>query len=324
MSKVLLTGATGFIGHHLVDLLKSEGFDVRCLVRKTSNISNLVGKVEFVYGEVTSPESLEEAVKSVDYVVHLAGVVKALNPEGYYRVNTQGTINLFNAILKSNPNIKRFVFISSQAASKPSEVPIKENEPSAPVTSYGKSKLEAEKFLNQNSDKLPITIIRPSAVYGPGDKEFLPVYKMISKGIEILVKGGRTKISFVYVKDLVKSIYLAMLSEKTVGKTYFSCHPEVIELIDFYKAIEEALGKKFVLRIKVPVPVMYFAAMVNTGIAKLLRTPAMFNFEKVNELTNSWVASPEEIIKDTSMKYEYDIKAGVRETIAWAKENKLV
>jgi len=187
MSKVLLTGATGFIGHHLVDLLKSEGFDVRCLVRKTSNISKLVGKVEFAYGEVTSPESLEEAVKGVDYIVHLAGVVKALNPEGYYRVNTQGTINLFNATLKNNQNIKRFVFISSQAASRPSETPIKENEPSAPVTSYGKSKLETEKFLNQNSDKLPVTIIRPSAVYGPGDKEFLPVYQMINKGIEVLV-----------------------------------------------------------------------------------------------------------------------------------------
>ena len=324
MGKVLLTGATGFIGNHLVDLLRSEGFDVRCLVRKTSNISNLVGKVEFVYGEVTSPESLEEAVRGVDYVVHLAGVVKALNSEGYYKVNTQGTINLFNATLKNNPSVKRFVFVSSQAASRPSEIPISEVEPSAPVTSYGKSKLEAERFLNQNLDKLPITIIRPSAVYGPGDKEFLPVYQMISKGIEVLVKGGRTKVSFVYVKDLVRSIYLAMISEKTVGKTYFSCHPEVVQLMDFYRAIEEALGKKFVLRIRVPVPIMYFAAAINTGIAKLLRTPAMFNFEKVNELTNSWVASPEEIIKDTSMKYEYDIKAGVRETIAWAKENKLV
>jgi len=324
MSKVLLTGATGFIGHHLVDLLKSEGFDVRCLVRKTSNISKLVGKVEFAYGEVTSPESLEEAVKGVDYIVHLAGVIKALNPEGYYRVNTQGTINLFNATLKNNQNIKRFVFISSQAASRPSETPIKENEPSAPVTSYGKSKLETEKFLNQNSDKLPVTIIRPSAVYGPGDKEFLPVYQMINKGIEVLVKGGKTKLSFVYAKDLVKSIYLAMLSEKTIGKTYFSCHPEVIQLIDFYKAIEEALGKKFVLKIRMPVSLMYFTASINTGIAKLLRTPAMFNFEKVNELTNSWVASPEEIIKDTSMKYEYDIKTGVKETITWAKENKLI
>ncbi|MCX8028949.1 MAG: SDR family NAD(P)-dependent oxidoreductase [Brevinematales bacterium] len=322
--RVLITGATGFIGHHLVDLLYKEGFKIKCLVRKTSNVAKIKDKVELVYGEVTVPSSLENAVKDVDYVIHSAAVVKALTKDEYYRVNTNGTINLFEAVLNYNPRIKRFVFISSQAASRPSDIPIREEVVSNPVTSYGKSKLEAEKFLENNIDKVPITIIRPSAVYGPGDREFLPVYQMVNKGVEILVKKGKTKLSLVYVKDLVKSIFLAMVSDKTIGKKYFSTYPESVYLADFYREIEKALGKKFVLRIHVPVSVLYGVSFVNTVISRLLRVPSMFNFEKVNEIKESWVCSSENLIRDVNMKYEYSLSQGVEETISWARDNKLL
>lgn len=322
--KVLLTGASGFIGYHLVELLYNEGFEIICLVRKTSKVEQIKNKVKLVYGEVTIPSSLDEAVKGVDYIIHAAGTVKAISPKHYFDINTQGTVNLFNAVLKNNPNLKRFVYISSQAASKPSEIPISEDSESYPVTSYGKSKLEAEKFLEKNYHKLPITIIRPSAVYGPYDKEFLPVYKMVNSGIEILVKGGKTKLSMVYVKDLVKSIFLAMLSEKTIGKKYFSAHPKSIYLYEFYDAIRKSLGKKFVLKIPVPVPLLYTFALFNTTFSKIINKPSMFNFEKVNEIKNSWVCSSENLIKDINMSYEYDIERGVEETIKWLKDNKLI
>lgn len=322
--KVLITGASGFIGYHLVDFLHKEGFKIKCLVRKTSNVKNIADKSELVYGEITVPESLPDAVKDVDYIIHGAAVVKALSSSEYYKVNTLGTINLFKAVLTNNPNLKRFVYISSQAASSPSETPISEDYPSSPVTSYGKSKLEAERFLEENYDKIPITIIRPSAVYGTYDKEFLPVYKMIKYGFEILVKGGKTKLSMVYVKDLVKSIFLAMTSEKTISKKYFSAHPEVIYLSDFYREIEKALGKKFVLRVPIPVSLLYLLALLNTSLSKITRKPSMFNYDKINEIKNSWVCSPENIVKDTGMRYEYPISIGVPETIKWALENKLI
>lgn len=322
--KVLLTGASGFVGHHLVELLYNEGFEIRCLVRKTSKIDEIKDKVKLVYGDVTTPSSLDEAVKDIDYIIHLAGLVKATNSQQYYQVNTLGTINLFNAVLNNNPNIKRFVYISSQAASSPSEIPIKENTPPNPVTSYGKSKLETEKFLEQNLNKIPITIIRPSAVYGPYDKEFLPVYKLINKGFEILVRGGKTKISMVYAKDLAKSIFLAMLSEKTIGKKYFSAHPTPIYLYEFYNSIKKALGKKFTIKIPIPIPLLYTFAFVNTIFSKIVNQPSMFNFEKVNEIKNSWVCSPENLINDTGMVYEYDIERGIEETIKWALDKKLI
>ncbi len=323
--RVLITGASGFVGYHLVDFLSKEGFEIFCLVRKTSNVERIKDKVKLLYGEVTVPSSLEEAVKGVDYIIHAAGLVKSVRKKDYFDVNTQGTINILNATLKYNPKIKKFVYISSQAASRPSKEEIKEDIPSSPVTSYGKSKLASEKFIEENfMDKLPITIIRPSAVYGPYDKEFLPVYKMINNGIEILVKGGKTKLSMVYVKDLVKSVFLSMISEKTTGKKYFSAHPQSVYLIDFYKAIEKSLGKKFVLRIPVPIPILYTLAFLNTILSKVINKPSMFNFEKVNEIKNSWVCSPENIIKDTGMKYEYDIEKGVEETIKWLKDEKLL
>ncbi|MGC8869765.1 MAG: NAD-dependent epimerase/dehydratase family protein [Brevinematia bacterium] len=322
--KVLITGASGFIGKHLVDLLHSEKFEIRCLVRKTSNVKEIEDKVKLVYGEITIPNSLPDAVKDVDYIIHMAGLVKALDTEKYYKVNTQGTINLFEATLKHNPKIKKFVYISSQAASSPSEIPISEDFPSSPVTSYGKSKLESEKFLEKNYDKLPITIIRPSAVYGPYDKEFLSVYQLINFGFEPLVKGGKTKISLVYVKDLVKSIYLATISNKTIGKKYFSANPEPVYIIDFYKEIEKQLGKRFVLRVPIPISILYTSAFLNTLISKLTNQTSMFNFEKVNEIKNSWVCSPQRIIQDTGMKYEYSLEKGLEETIKWAKDNKLL
>ncbi|MFN4245886.1 MAG: NAD-dependent epimerase/dehydratase family protein, partial [Brevinematia bacterium] len=233
--------------------------------------------------------------------------------------------NFLSHVYLYNPNIKRFVYISSQAASRPSKEEIKEDEPPSPVTSYGKSKLASEKIIEEHFlKKLPITIIRPSAVYGPYDKEFLPVYKMINKGIEILVKGGKTKISMVYVKDLVKSIFLAMTSEKTIGKKYFSAHPESVYLIDFYKSIEKALNKKFVLRIPIPIPLLYTFAFINTMFSKLIKKPSMFNFEKVNEIKNSWVCSPNNLINDTGMEYEYNIERGVEETIKWLKDRNLL
>lgn len=322
--KVLLTGASGFVGHHLVELLHKEGFEIRCLVRKTSKVEEIKDKVKLVYGEITIPESLNDAVKGVDYIIHLAGLVKATTPKKYYEVNTQGTINLFNATLNNNPNIKRFVYISSQAASSPSEIPIKEDFPSNPVTSYGKSKLATEKFLEENLNKLPITIIRPSAVYGPYDKEFLPVYQIINKGFEILVKGGKTKISMVYAKDLAKSIFLAMLSDKTIGKKYFSAHPQPVYLYEFYNSIKKALGKKFTIKIPIPVPILYTFAFVNTVFSRIVNQPSMFNFEKVNEIKNNWVCSPENLINDTGMVYEYDLDRGIEETIKWALDKKLL
>ncbi|MEN2998923.1 MAG: NAD(P)-dependent oxidoreductase [Brevinematia bacterium] len=322
--RILITGASGFIGHHLVELLHKEGFEIKCLVRKTSKVDEIKDKVKLVYGEVTIPSSLEEAVKDVDYIIHAAGVVKAVSSKHYYLVNTQGTINLFNATLRFNPNIKRFVFISSQAASAPSTEPISEGFPPSPVTSYGKSKLASEKFLEENLSKLPITIIRPCSVYGPYDKEFLPIYKMINLGVELLVKGGKTKLSMVYVKDLAKSILLAMTSETTIGKKYFSAHPEVVYLSDFYKLIEKALGKKFVLRIPTPVSLLYFFSVFTTLFSRITNHPIMFNLEKVNELKNSWVCSSENLIRDTGMKYEYNLETGVEETIKWLKEKKLL
>ena len=169
--KVLITGASGFLGKHIVRRLYDEGYEVLAMVRKSSNVDGIEGKAKFVYGDLERIEELKGEVRDIDYIIHSAAVVKALSSQDYYKYNFEPTVDLAQLALDL-PNLKRFVFISSQAAGRPSRMPISEEIKSTPVTSYGKSKLKAEQYLSK-IDELPWTVLRPAAVYGPGDKEFI-------------------------------------------------------------------------------------------------------------------------------------------------------
>ena len=223
-SKALVTGSNGFVGSHLVEDLLSRGYEVSCLVRKTSNLRWIEGlKVSFVYGELKDKESLKKAVKSQDFVFHLGGLTKAQNSNDYYKANHLGTKNLVEATLESNPGIKRFVYVSSQAAVGPGKdiTPLNEDSPCNPVTDYGKSKLLGEKAVLSYKDKLPITIIRPSGIYGPRDTEIFIFFKLIKNHIKPLFGFRENYLSLVYVKDLVFGICLTAESKKAIGQTYF-------------------------------------------------------------------------------------------------------
>ena len=184
-TKVLITGANGFIGSHLVEYLSRHDYEISCLIRKTSNLQWLEkSSVEFITGEITDKTSLVHAVTEKDYIFHLASLTKAISPVDYYRVNTEGAKNLLQACAMHNPALKRFVLVSSQAAAgpSPSEKAIDETFPPHPITDYGKSKWEAEKIAREYMEKIPITIIRPPAVYGPRDRDVYVQFKMVKGG----------------------------------------------------------------------------------------------------------------------------------------------
>ena len=200
--KALVTGATGFVGSHLVDKLIEKNYEVYCLKRKTSSTKWLDGKnVKYVEGDLFSNDALESCIKDMDYVFHVAGVVKAKNKEGFYHGNSDSTKNLLEIAYKVNPGLKKFIFVSSLAACGPAKTdkPVDESTVPDPITTYGLSKLKAEEEVFKYRDKFPISIVRPPAVFGPRDTEILIYFKTFSKGLNSVIGFDAKYLSLVYV-----------------------------------------------------------------------------------------------------------------------------
>jgi len=320
----LVTGANGFVGSHLVEALLKRGYKVRCLVRKTSDISCLVPfDLEYFYGDLFNEEILKEAVTDVNYIFHPAALVKAKNKEEFYQVNYFGTKNLIELSFKMNPQIKRFLYVSSQAAAGPSKEgrPLNENDLPSPVTEYGKSKLLGEKAIWEYKDKIPITIIRPSAIYGPRDKDILLLFKAVNNGTKPLFGRGESNFSLVYVKDLVEGIILAAESEKAIGQIYFIADEKPYSYREAEEVIQKALNVK-AISIRIPIPVLTLMAFFAELWSKLKGKTSTLNLERVKQFKQKfWVCDVSKAKNELGFSTRYSLKDGIKETAQWYKEN---
>ncbi|MFH1784715.1 MAG: SDR family NAD(P)-dependent oxidoreductase [bacterium] len=325
--KVLITGANGFIGSHLTEALLDKGYSVRCLLRKTSDLSWLApleekssGRLEFVYGDICDKESLRAVVGDVDYVYHVAGLVKAHRPQRYYEVNVEGTRNLAEVTRDISPNIKKFVFFSSLAASGPSDDGhlLKELETSHPVTDYGKSKRDAEDLLkNDFSSKLPVVVIRPPIIYGPRDRGFYFYFKIVKKGI-IPVTGK--KISACFVSDLVKGAILAAESKASDSQVYFISDPVPFSPESIGRTIAKFLQVD-AKKIKVPAFIVMAAGFLSQFISDLSGKITIFNIQKAREMVQPyWVCDVSKARAELGFKASIDIEEGIRITVDWYKK----
>jgi len=319
---ILVTGSTGFIGARVLMRLVEEGERVKVFLRQESKPGALPDGVEVVRGSFSDMESLRQAVRDVDRIVHLAGVTKALDEKGYDRGNVMPVRNLLEAARKHNPELKRFLFVSSLTVAGPASEGIqgvKESDPPRPVSAYGRSKLRAETLCMESSDLIPVTIVRPPAVYGPGDRDVLQVFQMLAKGV-LVSAGSATKqrFSMIYVDDLVKGIMAAARSEKAVGRVYYitsSCSWSWDEVI---AAAQPALGFTKLFRISLPAPLVFFVGTVIGAIGSLQGKSALINRDKVNELLQDyWVCSPEQAQRDLGFTAETTLAEGVQKTIFW-------
>lgn len=322
--KALVTGGTGFIGSHLVDELLNRGYEVRCIVRGESNLRWLEGKnVEIVSGSLFDVNFLEKAIMDVDYVYHIAGVTKGRNYQDYYRGNVETTKNLLNACLKSK-NLKKFVLASSLAAVGPGDdaVPVDESTPYHPITSYGKSKAEAEKITLSFKDKLPITIVRPPSVYGPRDTYTFEIFKYIKFGFLPVVFPRDQIISVVYVSDLVEGLILAGESQRATGEIYFISGDGIYTGKELVDAILKTLDKKIV-KLNVPAPALYSISFISELIYKIKGKPSPLNIEKIKDVRQkNWACSNEKAKRELGYNPKVSLEDGMKRTIKWYIENK--
>ena len=324
--KAYVTGGTGFIGSHLVEQLADGGNHVTVLVRKTSNLrwlNHLGPKVQLVTADLHNTDSLIPTLKDVDVVFHLAGLTKALDTATYNHVNAEGTRNLLEACLHAQPPLKRFVYCSSLAAIGPSpnQTPICENTSPRPLTDYGKSKLEGEIITRDYAGRLPITIVRPPAVYGPRDTDIFIYFQFIRRGLMPIIGDENRLLSFVHVKDLVAGMYAAARSSRAVGEAYFLTDGVVHSWIEFAQTVARSMEKR-PLRLGIPFFVLDGVATCTEVVSRITRRAPTLNRQKMLELKQPfWICDSTKAEEQFGYRPLYVLEKGIKETAEWYLEN---
>ncbi len=323
--KVLLTGATGFLGSHVAERLHREGHEIRALVRKTSK-TDLLEQLgaELCVASLEKGEGLEEAVEGIDAVVHGAAIVKAKRPEDFIRVNAGGTRNLIEAVKAHAPDVKRFVYVSSLAAHgfKKENGPLPYDAEPNPVTHYGRSKLEGEGYVLAAKDEIPVTILRPPAIYGPRDSEMIAFFQIVSRRMVAFLGDSSRRTSLIYATDCADAIYRALTLEHPSGRVYFVEDGRAYSQREFVSIVEDALDKKAIVKIPVPIGVVRAVAAGSELYGKITDQAVMLTRDKVNELDAEQLCCPADPIREElGWTPEIQFEEGARRSIAWYREN---
>lgn len=322
--RVFLSGATGFVGSHIVERLVDAGHQPICMVRKTSNTALLESLgVETVVGSLTDLERVAETLAEVDAVVHVAGVIKVRDTDDFYRMNGDASGELARLAHAANPNLKRFIYMSSVSAQGPSagDAPRALDEAPAPVSHYGRSKLAGEVAVLEFADRMPVTIFRPPPVYGPRDYEMLAAFKMAKYGLAAVYGDGSGLLSLIYVEDLAGAVLSALEVE----------HPSaaVFTIDDGAVHTWESLTRDFGLamdkspkHIRLPRTVFRVAGAISEEFGKLTRKATIFNRDKVTEMSQeSWICGHEALSETLGWQPEWPIERGARHTAQWYLKN---
>ena len=327
--KILITGASGFIGSFIVEEALRKGFETWAAVRKSSSKEWLQDKrINFIELSLNSKEKLVEQLrgKDFDYVVHAAGVTKCLNKQDFRRINTEGTKNLCEAIIELQMPLKRFVYLSSLSifGAIHEEQPyqeIRESDTPQPNTEYGRSKLETEKYLDSIATRIPFIILRPTGVYGPREKDYFVMAKSIKQHTDFAVGYKRQDITFVYVEDVVQAVFLALKAGDN-GRRFFLSDGEVYQSTTFSDLIREELGRPWWIRITAPVWVLRVITFFGEYISRMTGKVSVLNNDKYNILKQrNWRCDIQPAIDELGYRPTVTLKEGVRRTIKWYKEN---
>ena len=326
--KLLVTGATGFIGSFIVEEALKRGYEVWAAVRKSSSRQFLQDdRIRFIELDLSSRERLTEQMQghSFDYVVHAAGVTKCKDKQDFFHVNTEGTRHLVEALRQLQMPLRQFVYLSSLSIFGPirEQQPykeIREDDMPQPNTIYGMSKLAAEMFLEQQ-EGFPYVILRPTGVYGPRERDYFLMAMSIKGHVDFSVGYKRQDITFVYVKDVVQAVFLS-LEKGQVGRKYFLSDGEVYQSSSFSNYIHRELGRPWRIRITAPIWLLRIVTFCGEWAGRLTGRVTALNNDKYHILKQcNWRCDIQPAIEELGYRPAYQLEEGVKETISWYQEN---
>jgi nucleoside-diphosphate-sugar epimerase len=320
--KVLITGASGFIGSRLRDELLASGSDVVAIRRPGSPPSKAGRSVQADYARVPDLERVISEEKP-DYVLHVAGVTKGSSYEDFRLGNVMPTRNLLAALRREHPDTRRFVLVSSLTSYGPSatSVPHREEDPPQPIEHYGRSKLEAERVVEEESAAVPWTIVRPSGVYGPGDVDYFNLFKSARLGWNLYFGNRNRRMSLIYVDDCVRGILQAAQYEGSVGKGYFLTSDEQATWEQFQSEVVRVVGRP-VRTVDLPGLLVSVAALGGELASRIDKKPRLLNLQKAKMgAQEAWTCVGDAAHRDFGFTAEVDLAEGISRTHEWYTAN---
>ncbi|NIW35151.1 MAG: NAD-dependent epimerase/dehydratase family protein [Gemmatimonadetes bacterium] len=316
----LVTGATGFVGSHVVDELIEAGYRVECTVRPTSDLRWLEGKkVELIEADLSDGEALSRAVRDAEVVIHCAGRTRGSEAE-LMAANRDGTRALLEACVGTGRRM-RFVYCSSQAAAGPGTIgrPREEDDPPDPNSDYGRSKLAGELETRAFADRLEVAVLRPVAVYGPRDEDTLPYFRMAARGVVVVPGVRRRLVQLVHARDVAAALRLTGERSEAVGRTYFAGHPEIVDWRRLSATIAAAVGRRAV-RLRVPSLVLRAIGTVADAVGAN-KKPGQLDRRRARDMSErAWTCRVDRLMEELDWTPKYEAESGLRQTANWYRE----
>ncbi len=330
MARVLITGASGFIGGYLVKQALERGDDVTAAVRASSDRSRLgdprLHLLDLPLGDAAAMSELLTRAGRFDWVIHNAGVTKALTRDGYHEGNTGNTRRLVQALQQSGIVPHKFLMVSSLASlgAAPDGCPqIRDDQTPKPLTPYGESKRNAEDYLATLPAEFPWVVVQPTAVYGPWERDILTFIKLAQKGVELTIGQQPQRLSFVHAADVARAIFRVLETPTALHRKYIVSDGKAYRTEDLGAAVRQALGKKNTWKIRLPLPLVRQVAGIAETVGRWQNKPSPLNRDKIPELAaENWHCDAGPLLQELHFQPEFDLYSGMANTITWYRQNK--